>query len=519
MFEGFAAGLNRRDFLLGSLATSGAGALCVASSRANAQTSVPNAPPSVAPARQAVNAVEDAILRISREVWANPELSLAEVQSSQIHMRELRSAGFAILSTGTSGTPTAFVAEWSQGSGGPKVGFLPEYDALPGLGNAAEPRKRPGPNGAEVGHGCGHNMLGAGCTGAAMALKRMMLDSGSPGTIRVYGSAAEETQGVNVFMARDGLFNDLDACLAWHPASVAGTGALRTAAADMVRISFRGRSAHAGVAPWEGRSALKAAEMFGIGIQFMREHVLPTARLHYVYTSAGQTPNVVPDKAEVLLTIRDENRPNVIAMTEWASQIAAAAAMTTQTEVQFSKFFGMWDLLPNDTLIDHVHRHMTAVGLRFTDEEQAFAKACQREFGVPQSGMATTILPVLGELKSGGSTPVGDVSYNTPMGIFAWPTMPIGIGLHTWPVTACGGMSIGEKASLDSASIMAGVGYDLMTDVGLRGRARSDFERRKAGTVYSSPLPPDRLRPDGIPSFLLVKEGQDELVFPISGTK
>ena len=358
-------------------------------------------------------------------------------------------------------------------------------------------------------------MLGAGCTGAALALKKLMMDARVPGVIRVYGSAAEETQGANVYMARDGLFNDLDACLAWHPAPVAGTGQLRTAAADMVRISFRGRTAHAGVAPWEGRSALKAAEIFGIGIQFMREHIRPSARLHYVYTSAGQAPNVVPDFAEVLLTIRDENRANVTAMTEWTNQIALAAAMATQTQAQFTKFFGMWDLLPNDALIAHVHQHMSAVGLRFTESEQAFAKACQREMYLPELGLATSILPILGELKSGGSTPVGDVSYNTPMGIFGWPTLPLGVGLHTWPVTACGGMTIGDKGALDSARIMTGVAFDVMTDADLRKRTRADFLRRKGDTVYVSPLPPDRVRPDGIPNALLMKEGQDELTFPM----
>lgn len=261
-------------------------------------------PSSAQKARNAVGALKKTILRISREVWENPELSLHEEISSEIHVRELRGAGFTIVSPGTSGIPIAFVTEWSQGTGGAKVGFLPEYDALPGLGNAAEPRQTPGP-GAEVGHGCGHNMLGAGCIGAAMALPNMMIADGTPGTIRVYGCAAEETEGAKVYMARGGLFEDLDACLAWHPAPMNATGLLRTAAINMLRIRFQGRTAHAGVDPWSGRSALKGAELFGIGVQFMREHVRPTTRLHYVYTASGESPNVVPDAAEVLIMIRD----------------------------------------------------------------------------------------------------------------------------------------------------------------------------------------------------------------------
>jgi aminobenzoyl-glutamate utilization protein B len=454
-------------------------------------------------------------MRISREVWAEAELSLAEDRSSQIHLRELEAAGFRIVSTGTSGTPTAFVAEWTQGIGGPIIGFLPEYDALPGLGNAAEPRQTPGPTGVERGHGCGHNLLGAGCTGAAIALKAMLQTTGRPGTIRVYGCAAEETQGVKVYMARDGLFDDCDACLAWHPAPIAATGLVRTTATNMMRIGFRGRTAHAGNSPWEGRSALKAAELTAIGIQFMREHILPTARLHYVYTSAGTAPNVVPAEAEILLTIRGVDRDRVDEMTEWAKEIAHGAAMMTQTEAEPVVFFGLWDILPNAPLVGLMHRHMAATGLAWTEEEQTFARACQREFGLPEAGLATEVSPPFGDLQAGGSSDVGDVSWNTPTAIFAWPTLPLGIGLHTWPVTACGGMSIGDKASLDTARIMAGAGFDLITDADLRAAVRSDFEARTSGTTFVSPLAPDRLRPDGIPEHLLIREGADELVAPL----
>jgi aminobenzoyl-glutamate utilization protein B len=256
-------------------------------------------PPSAAAAAQAAQSVRDAILRISREVWENAELSRMEVRSHAIHLRELEAEGFTITSRNTSGYPTAFVAEWSQGSGGPVIAYLPEYDALPGLGNAAEPRQAPGPTGIEVGHACGHNLIGAGCTGAAFALKRMMQAQGVAGTIRVYGCASEESQGVKVYMVRDGLFADVDAALAWHPAPVAVVGAVRTTANDGIRVRFTGRTAHAGNSPWDGRSALDAAELFAHGVNLMREHIRPTARIHYVYEAAGVAPNVVPDHAQV----------------------------------------------------------------------------------------------------------------------------------------------------------------------------------------------------------------------------
>lgn len=501
--------LSRRSLLLSSLVT--AAVWPAIDLPALAQDASAPPPDSARAARDAVEALRAPILRLSREVWENAELSLHEEISSEIHLRELRAQGFIVTSTGTSGIPTAFIAEWSQGEGGPKIGFLPEYDALPGLGNAAEPRPTPGPTGVAVGHGCGHNHLGAGCTGAAFALKRMMIDSGAPGLIRVYGCAAEETEGAKVYMARDGLFDDLDACLAWHPGPMNATGLLRTAAIDMLRIRFHGRTAHAGVDPWDGRSALKAAELFGTGIQFMREHLHPTTRLHYVYTRAGETPNVVPDLAEVFIMIRDESRAAVEAVTAWVRDVVQGSATTTRTEAEIDHFFGVTDLLPNETLVAKAHAHLVALPIEWTDAEQDFARACQREMGLPEAGMMTALLPPLPETTTGGGTDVGDVSHNTPTVLFALATMPVGVGLHTWPVTACGGMSIGDKGALWSAAVMAGLGHDLMTDADLRARARADFDRRKAGRVYASPLPEGRKRPDGIPPHLLLRDGSDEV--------
>lgn len=518
MHEGPGFKIARRDLLLGSLATAGAlpltgVALAQSVAEGAAQATEPSAPPASAKlAQEAVKTVEDAILRISREVWETPELSLHEEQSAKIHIRELTAAGFSIVSNGTSGIPTAFVAEWSQGSGGAKVGFLPEYDALPGLGNAAEPRQTPGPAGIEVGHGCGHNMLGAGCTGAAIALKQMMIEDGTPGTIRVFGCAAEETEGAKVYMARDGLFDDLDACLAWHPAPANGTGLLRTAAIDMINVQFRGRTAHAGVDPWEGRSALKGAEMFGTGVQFMREHVRPTTRLHYVYTDAGGTPNVTPDRAAVFIMIRDADREQVREVTNWVRQVAQGAAMATQTQAEIDLFFGIHDLLPNEPMVQRLHKHLLATPIEWSEEEQEFARACQREMALPEAGILDSVLPILPEISMGGGTDVGDVSYNTPVGIFAIATMPVGVGLHTWPVTACGGMSIGDKSSLYSAMVLAGAGHDVLTDKAFRDEVRADFEKRLAGRPYISPLPEGKLRPSGVPPHLLLRDGSGEIV-------
>lgn len=490
------AGLGLPDLVLAEATTAGAEA---------------PAPASVAAAEAAVERHRDAILRISREVWDLAELSLEEVKSAKVHLRELEAAGFRTVSTGTSGFPTAFVSEWSQGTGGPVVGYLPEYDALPDLGNAAEPRPMPAPSGNPNGHGCGHNALGAGCTGAAIALKTMMQATGTPGTIRVYGCAAEETEGVKVYMARDGLFDDLDAALAWHPAPLAVTGEIMTAAVAQVQVIFRGRTAHAGNDPWDGRSALKAAELFGTGIQFMREHLRSTARMHYIYESAGVAPNIVPEFAQIWLTLRGQDRAEVDALLEWTKQVADGAALMTQTTAEYELFHGMLDLLPNGPMIALAQAHMTARPPVWTEAEQAFAKGCQREMGLPEAGLATMVLPVMGPLRVGGGTDVGDVSWIAPVGIFGWPSFGIGTSLHTWAVTACGGMSIGDRASLDTARILAGMGYDVMTDAGLRAAAKADLEARRGGLAYAPILPADRTTPLRLPDWLH-KTGGDEVV-------
>lgn len=516
-------GIDRRK-LLAAMAAGGSIAAFVGP--AGAQTQPPSQPvdaadagsgppPSAAQAERAVAEVRDAILRISREVWATPELSLHEAKSHLIHLRELEAEGFRITSRSTSGIPTAFIAEWSQGSGGPVIGYLPEYDALPGLGNAAEPRRTPGPTGAEVGHGCGHNMLGAGCTGAAFALRRMMAADGTPGTIRVYGCAAEEVEGAKVYMARDGLFDDLDAALAWHPAPFAGAGLVRTAALDKAKVRFHGRSAHAGNSPWEGRSALKGAELFGVGVQMMREHLPPTARVHYIYEAAGVAPNVVPNFAEIWIVCRDVDRAGVDAISAWLAAIAEGAARATQTTAEFEIFVGVYDLLPNTPLAQLLHRHVRAVPIEWTPEEQAFARACQREGGLPETGLSLEALPFLESLTAGASTDVGDVSYCTPAGVFAWPTFPPGFGLHTWAVTACGGMSIGDGASLATARILAAAGHDLMTNPELRAAAREDFRRRRGDTPFVSALPPDRMQPLGLETRFI--KTADEEIFGATG--
>src|SRR5690348_6072939 len=329
---------------------------------------------------QAVEHARPTMERLARELWQLAELSLQEVQSARLVMAALREAGFTITSQGTAKVPTAFIAEW--GSGRPHLGVLVEYDALPGLGNEPVPQKMPRKDQVASGHGCGHNLLGSAAVGAAIALKRLMTEQSLAGTLRVYGCAAEETEGAKVYMAREGLFSDLDAALHWHPGPEAAVTNIKTAATNNVRIEFFGKTAHAGGTPWLGRSALHAAELCAHGINLMREHVEPTARIHYIYESAGEAPNVVPDYARIRLYVRDVDRARVEASTTWIQQIAEGAALATQTGVKTLVYSGLYDLLPNRPLAERMQVHLERVGLpSYTEQERSFAQEIQQNFG------------------------------------------------------------------------------------------------------------------------------------------
>lgn len=465
---------------------------------------------------QAVEQAAPTIERIANEVWQLSELSLQEVKSARLLMDILQKQGFTITSKGTAGVPTAFIAEY--GSGTPILGMLAEYDALPGLGNEPVPYREPRKDQVTSGHGCGHNLLGAAAIGGAIALKNVMAEQKIPGTLRVYGCAAEETEGAKVYMARAGLFDDLDAALHWHPGSLAKVTNYRSTAVDQMKIEFFGKSAHAAEAPWQARSAVHAAELFAHGINLMREHMEPTARLHYVYDSAGMAPNVVPDYARLSLYVRDRDRAHVEATTAWVKQIAEGAALATQTTAKVLVYTGLYDLLPNAPLAQCMQVHLERVGVpAYSEEEQAFAREMQQNFGIEAQGMASEILPLPDENTSmSASTDVGDVSWNVPTMGCGMPTVPLGIAMHTWAATASHGMSIGLKGALQVARVLARTGLDILTDAELRQAARADFERRVSGKPYVSPLPPEREHPLGIPDWLsgdaLLDEVQEEKI-------
>ena len=447
---------------------------------------------------EAVDKVAPTVEEIAKKLWDLSEVSLLEIKSSAYLMDLLKNNGFTITSEKTAGVPTSFIAEYGKGE--PKIGILLEYDALPGLGNEPVPKKQLREDGVTAGHGCGHNLIGAGAMGAALAVKDLMEKKGIPGTLRVYGTAAEESEGAKVFMAREGVFDDLDAMLHWHPMPYAHVATVRLASAQHMYIEFKGKTAHAGLEPWKGRSALDAAEIFLHSVNMMREHVEPTARIHYIIKEGGKAVNVVPERALIMLTYRDVDRERVNKGVAWIKDMAKGAGLATQTEALAVDYFGLHDTLPNTPLAERMHKHFETVGLpKYTAEEQTFATKLQEAAGLEPTGMAKQIDPIPDEPTKGGFSDVGDVSYITPtMGVTV-PTIPQGIGLHTWMATASNGTSIGFKGAVTASKVLALTGVDLLTDAELRKQTKADFDKRTEGFTYKSPIPEMIKEPSGLP--------------------
>ena len=453
------------------------------------------------PSKEVLKVVENhkgIVENVAQTLWDKSEISLHEKESTAFLQDILVKNGFQITEKGSAGVPTAFIAEF--GSGEPKLGIMLEYDALPGLGNKAVPRKEARDDGITAGHGCGHNLIGAGAMGAALALKDLMTANKTTGTLRVYGGAAEETEGAKVYMARAGKFDDLDAMLHWHPSPQTVVANVVSTAQQQIYIEFSGKTAHAGNAPWLGRSALDAAELFLNGVNYMREHVKPTARIHYVIRNGGEAPNIVPDKASVQLIFRDAKRDDVEAGVAWIEDIAKGAALMTQTKSFVVPYYGMYSLLPNTPLAERMHGYLESVGVpEFTAEELKFTKDLQTAAGVEATGLANAVTPLPDGQTVGGSTDVGDISWIVPTMGLSVSSMPLGIGLHTWPATASHGTSIGKKAAFTAAEVLTLTGWDVLNDADFRKNVKADFDKRTEGFVYKSPLPDLIKEPVGLP--------------------
>jgi len=355
------------------------------------------------------------------------------------------------------------------------------------LGNDTVPKQTPAKSGNTNGHGCGHNLIGATSIGAAIALRNHMEKENITGTIRVVGCPAEEMLNGKNYMAAAGTFAGLDVCLHNHPMMENSVWNFHSAAAMDLWIEWHGITAHAGATPWEGRSALQAAEIFLVAANMMREHILPTARMHYQILDGGQAVNVVPDYAKVLFRYRGPSAENVLENVKWIKDIATGAALATQTREEVTNLGGVYDCLQNDVFAECMNRHMKRYfPIEWTNEEQAFAKAIQKEMGKPEVGMAVNVMSIPTNIEMGGSSDVGDVSWNVPtMGAVysAWPRY---IPPHQWGCTATSGMSIGRKASLQAAHVLAATGLDLLTEPDLLNAIQDEFDKRTAGKPYKS---------------------------------
>lgn len=462
---------------------------------------------------QEVEAVAETIWDMASNVWTFAELGFEEEKSSAYESKVLEDNGFTISDRGIGGIDTSWIATY--GSGTPVIGILVEFDALPDLGNEPVATHTPRKDGVTNGHGCGHNLIGSGAIGAALALKAQMEKDNIPGTLKVFGCPAEELLSGKNFMAKAGAFNGLDVCLHWHPAMVNTVWNIKTTAASDFWFEWHGISAHAGATPWAGRSALQAAQLFLHGVDMMREHILPTARMHYIISEGGNAVNVVPDYAKVVFRYRGHSADDVRKNIEWVKDIAKGAALATQTKVDMTNLDAAYDLLPNETLSDLMMEHMHRLGpCEWTDEEQAFAKTMQKEVGVAEDGLATTISPDPKGAAFGASTEVGDVSYCVPtMGVIV-SSWPLNIAPHHWGATASNGMSIGRKGAIKAAHILAATGLDLLTDAELRSAALAEFNERTGGKPYECLCEQDAPIGGHRPEH---HEGHDQALMGISG--
>lgn len=426
-----------------------------------------------------IDARADRYAEVARQIWNFAEVGYQEERSSALLQSVLGEAGFTI-ERGVADMPTAFVATW--GSGAPVIGILGEYDALPGLSQAAVPVRQPLVEGGP-GHGCGHHLFGTASAAAAIAVKDWLVASGRRGTVRFYGTPAEEGGSGKVYMVRAGLFSDVDAVLAWHPGDRHQVDTATSLANITGKFRFRGIAAHAAAAPERGRSALDGVEAMNHMVNLMREHVPSDARIHYVITSGGQAPNVVPDFAEVYYYARHVDRKVLDGIWERVVQAANGAALGTGTTVDLEVTGAVWNLLPNDTLSAVQQRSLEQVGgYRYTPEELAFATALQTTLDAgnrPALDLVETVQPLTRGARGGGSTDVGDVSWMVPTVQLRTATYVPGTAAHSWQAVAAGGTSIGTRGMLVAAKAMALTAAALYQSPAILTQARREFEEKR----------------------------------------
>ena len=427
--------------------------------------------------------------QVAQQIWGYAEVGYKETKSSALLQKTLRDNGFAV-QTGVAGIPTAFVATY--GSGKPVIGVLAEFDALPGLAQQAVAAKTP-IAGQDAGHGCGHNLFGTASVAAGLELKKLLQEGKLHGTIKVYGTPAEEGGSGKVYLVRAGLFEGVDAVVHWHPGNENRAMMNNYLANSSAKFRFHGIASHAAMSPERGRSALDAVEAMDNMVNMMREHVPQETRIHYVITNGGKAPNVVPDFAEVYYYVRHPNRDQVKDVFARVVKAAEGAALGTGTTMDYEVIGGTHDLLLNETLARALQLNLEQVGgVTYTPEEASFGRQIQASLGfaVPAVETAAAVSPFTTR-DGGGSTDVGDVSYVVPtVGLEAATWIP-GTPAHSWQAVACSGKEVGAKGMMVAAKTMALTAIDLFTNVDLLRKAQAEF-KQDVGTYVYKPLLGDR---------------------------
>ena len=419
---------------------------------------------------------------IAKQIWTFAEVSFQEAKSSNLLQDILRKEGFKIESR-VAGIPTAFVATF--GDGKPIISILGEYDALPGLSQDSTTEKKS--VSGIAGHACGHHLFGVGSVAAVIAVKEYMKTNNIKGTLRFYGTPAEEDGDGKVYLVRAGLFNDVDVVLHWHPWSQNHANPYNTLAYKAVKFRFYGIASHASAAPESGRSALDAVEAMDYMVNMMREHVPPETRIHYVITNGGKAPNVVPDFAEVYYYYRHPRREILMDIADRIEKAAQGAALGTGTKVEMETVGGTYELLPNETLAKVMHKNLSTVGgVKYSTEEKLFAEKISKTLLIAAIKYedAEIIQPITLGTFGGGSTDVGDISWVVPTVAVRTATWVPGTPAHSWQAVAAGGMSIGRKGMINAAKTLALTAIDLFENPQLIKDATAEFEKARGGKDY-----------------------------------
>ena len=431
---------------------------------------------------------KDKLIAISDSIWALAETAFEEDDSAEILASYAEKNGFSV-QRGVAGMPTAFVATY--GSGRPVISVLGEFDALPGISQKAQPTKSPLNEGA-AGHGCGHNLFGAGSLGAAIAVKEMIESGKIKGTIKFFGTPSEEKYFGKIWMVREGLWDDVDVNVSWHPGPNTEADVQSTLALVDFKVEFYGQAAHASGDPWNGRSASDALELYTTGINYYREHVKPTVRIHYHIQDGGQVVNVVPDYSKLWVRVRDTKREGMMPVYERVMAMSEGAAIMANVDHKISLISGIYEVLVNRKGGEIMQKNLEMLGpISYTEDEIAFGKKIQEETGKPQVGLDSNIKPLEAtkEHPGGGSTDVGDVSWNVPNINLSVTVAPKDTPWHSWAVVACGGMSIGHKGMVYAAKAMGMTMLDLFENPSMVEAVKDEYRERKGETVYEAIVP------------------------------